>query len=107
MASGAARGFQREHQPDDRGCERLADADRVRADQVELKGVELVFADAGGGELAEAGVDAVGGGVALGGFLDDGGAGTDGMPGLLADGEGLAAGVQGVQVFEGELAGFE
>ena len=51
---------------------------RVRADQVELQRVELVFADACRRQLAEAGVDAVDRGAALGGPLHDGGAGADG-----------------------------
>jgi hypothetical protein len=51
--------------------QRRADADAVRADQVELQPVELVGRDARAGELAEAGVDAVDRPLAGGGARDD------------------------------------
>ena len=67
MAAGQAGGLQREHQPQHRRAQRFAHAHTVRADQVQLQRGQVGLADAGGGQLAEAGVHAVDRCVALGG----------------------------------------
>jgi hypothetical protein len=71
-----------QHQAQHGGCKRLAHAHAVRADQVELQLLQLVLGDARAGQLAEAGVDAVDGGVAGGGLLHHGGAALHVVPGL-------------------------
>ena len=87
--------------------QRLADADRMRADQVQLQRVELVLADARAGELAEAGVDAVHRRIAGRGALHDRGAGADGTARFGCNAERHAAGVNGLNVVEREPAGVE
>ena len=55
--------FHRQHQPHDTRLQRRADVDAVRADQIALQGGQVCAADAGAGQFAEAGVDAVVGGI--------------------------------------------
>ena len=86
------------------GASGCADADAVRADQVQLQLVELALADALVGELAEAGVHAVDRRVALRGALHHGRAGEDAGARRGVDGERHAAGVNRLQVLERELA---
>ena len=99
-AAREARRLEREHQPHDRRRQRLADADAVRADQVELQRGEIGRARCASGELAEAGVDAVDRRVAAGGALHDGGAGADALARFLAERQRFAAAMDRLQLVE-------
>ena len=109
-ARGAARQrrrLEREHQPHHRGGERRADADAVRADQVELQAFEPGGIDALAGELAEARVDAIDRRAALRRALHHGRAGAHPLARRLADDEPHAAGVDRLQLVERDRAGTE
>ena len=100
VAARETRRLEAEDQPDDRRGERVADADAVRADQVELQLRQVGAVDARAGELAEAGVDAVDRRIAGRGALHDGGAGADALARCGVDPQRRAAAVQSLQVVE-------
>ena len=98
------RRLHRNHQPHDRRLQRLTDAHAVRADQVELQRVELVLADALVRKLAEAGVDAVDGLAALRGALHDLRTRSDRCACAGVQLQAHAVGVDGLELFQRELA---
>ena len=100
VAARETRRLETEDQPDDRRGERIADADAVRADQVELQLRQVGAVDPRAGELAEAGVDAVDRRIAGRGPLHDRGAGADALARCGVDPQRRAAGVQSLQVVE-------
>ena len=65
MAAGEADHLQHHQQPHDARIERLAEPGTVREDQVALQFLEPVVRDAGLGEQAEAGIDAIDGAAAV------------------------------------------
>jgi hypothetical protein len=79
----------------------------VRADQVQLQRIELVLLDALVCELAEAGVHAVDSSLAVGGTLHDLCAGFDPRCSGGIDRQLHAAGMDGLDVVQRQLAGFE
>jgi hypothetical protein len=107
MPARQARRLQHKHQSDDRWRQRLADADAVGADQVELQAIELVGVDARRRQLAEAGVDAIDRRVTLRRALDDGGAGAHGRTRGRVELEACAAGMDRLQRIKREVPGRE
>jgi hypothetical protein len=106
-ARGAAREagrLGREDEPHHLGRQRRADADGVRADEVELQALEGVVVDAGRGELAEAGVDAIDGPAAGEGALDRGAAGADGLERGVVEGELPLAAMERLELLERQRA---
>ena len=105
-AARQAGGLEQQDQPHHRFRHRLADADRVRSQQLELQDGQVIPGNARGGQLAEAGVDAIDRRIALGRFAHQFGAcshaGTAGRSQL--DDDALAA-AQAPQLRERQLAG--
>ena len=85
---------------------RVAEAAAVAEDEVALELAELVGGDAGLGEQAEAGVDAVDGLAAGDDAIDRGGGGVDRGEGVVGEARGGAA-PQVAQRVEGDGAGGE
>ena len=107
-AGRAARQRQRlggQHQAHHFGRQRRADADRMRADQVQLQRRQVGFADAGGRQLAEAGVHAIHRRAAGGRALHHGSAGGDGGMCAVVDLQRNTAAVHRVQLIEAEMSG--
>ena len=104
IATRQAGRLQRQHQADDRRGQRRPHAHAVRADQVELQRGQVNCADAGGGQLAEARVDAVDRGLAFGRAPHHGGTGLDAAQRGRVDHQRLATGVDGLNFVERQLA---
>jgi hypothetical protein len=77
IAARQAGGLQQQNQAHHRFAHGLAHAHGVRAQQLELQRGQVFTRNALDGQLAKAGVDAIDGGIALGGLLHQCGAGTD------------------------------
>jgi chromosome segregation ATPase len=89
----------------ERGRQRRADSDAVRTDQVPLQRRQVRLADARRRELAEPRVDAVDRSIAFGRALHHGCAGAHSRQRLRVHHQRLAAGVDGLQLVEREVAG--
>ena len=107
VAARQAGGLEREHEAHDLGRERFADADAVRADQVELQRLQLRLADALVGQLAKAGVDAVDRHVAVGGALHHALAGADRIARRDRNAQLDHIAVNRLQLFQRDAAGFK
>ena len=85
---------------------RLADADRVRSQQLELQHGQVIPGDAGSGQLAEAGVDAIDRRIAFGRFAHQFGACAHaGAAGRIELDDDTLAAAQAPQLRERQLAG--
>ena len=106
MAAAEADQLEDDHQPDGVARQRVAEPAAVAEDQVALEVGELVGGDAGLGEQAEAGVDAVDGLAAGDDAVDRGGGGVDRGERGVGQAGGRAA-PQVAQCGERDVAGIE
>src|SRR5271168_1375514 len=83
------------------------DAASMAAHQIDLQLLNLFRRDTHGGHFAEAGVDAVGGGVRFDHALDDGSRRQHLFAGGRSDGDLRAVEHDGVEIFESEMFAVE